>query len=465
VSLSSILDLKTSEDKKWKYTFLLVVGLLGAMLSHYFAFWVAFILGACSIFFVGKVNIKYILIAGLAATACFLPHFWITDFQLGKGGLQWLDPPGWMWLPDFTKQFMNESWVVALVILTILTLLFVKYGKLRINDNIAFLVSVFVLSLGGAIVISYAYTPILRDLVMLFMLPFLFIPLMGSLEIKEGRYFQIGTIIFVLVITGDSVFRDRFMVPDKFGVFKEIGEQIDLADKDFSRDSIGYASNFNSVDYINYYVEQDLKEELKDWLDHPSIAKVHERVEGSCTPYFSYSFNHVYHSPIYLEVIRKFYPGLERNYLTKFSSYYLFTKKKPRQLPAPFKSMIPIDSVETNMEFFGTFKLRVGDLPKGQGYKNYYLIKCDGMLIEQKTFYLVVSLERDGKMAMNKLDQPVFYSAFDQSVIQKAGVPGEFFTAFEMPVQAKENDEIVVYFWNPERIKVRTGTLKVYLTK
>jgi hypothetical protein len=68
-------------------------------------------------------------------------------------------------------------------------------------------------------------------------------------------------------------------------------------------------------------------------------------------------------------------------------------------------------------------------------------------------------------MAMNKLDQPVFYSAFDQSVIQKAGVPGEFFTAFELTVQAKENDEIVVYFWNPERIKVRTGTLKVYLTK
>lgn len=465
VSLFSILELKTVQSGKWKFTLLLTFGLIGAMLSHYFAFWVAFVLGVCSIFFVGKRNIKYVLIAGFVATVCFLPHLRITDFQLAKGGLQWLDPPGWMWLPDFTKQFMNDSWVIAGVIFSIFILLFLKFGKIRPTDRSVLLLAVFMLSFFGAVAISYAYTPILRDLVMLFILPFLLIPVMGSLKIKQGLYFELFAILFVLLVSVDSVFRDRILEPDKFGVFKEIGEQIDRADKEFSRDSIGYASNFNSVDYINYYVEQDLKEELKDWLDQRSLAKVHDRVEQSRTPYFCYSFNHVYHSPLYLEIIRKYYPGLERSYLTRFSSYYLFTKKKERQLPAPFASIVPTDSVETTMEYFGFMQFRVGDLPVGKGYKNYFLVKCDGTLLEEKPFYMVVTLARDGKMVMSKEEQPVFYLAFDQSIVQEAGIKGEFFTAFELPDKARESDEIQVSFWNPERVRVRTGTMKIYLTK
>ena len=85
--------------------------------------------------------------------------------------------------------------------------------------------------------------------------------------------------------------------------------------------------------------------------------------------------------------------------------------------------------------------------------------------MEQKPFYLVVTLARDGKMAMSKEEQPVFYLAVDQSIVQKAGVKGEFFTAFELPDKARESDEILVSFWNPERVRVRTGEMKIYLTK
>jgi hypothetical protein len=268
-----------------------------------------------------------------------------------------------------------------------------------------------------------------------------------------------------LGLVTDSIFRNKLFEPVHYGVFREIGDQINKADRDLGRENITYASNYNSVDYINYYADIDLKEEVKEWMDQEVIYKMAERANNAATPYFCYSFNNAFHTPMYLEVIRKYYPKAERTYLTKYSSYYLFSKGKERNLGKPFIVAHTSDTGATDLDFFGTFKMRIGDLPKGQGFKNYYLVTCKGKLTEKKPLLIVVSLEREGKMAVNTAGEPLFYSAIDQSRLVEIGKEEQLISAFEMPPFAKEDDEIVIYCWNPEKSLVYTDDLKVYLTK
>lgn len=465
LSLFAALNIRNVSEFKWRNTVLLALGLVGTMMSHYFAFWVGIVLGISSLIYAGKGNLKYIFSAGIFSVLLFLPHLKITLFQLGVGGLQWLAPPGWNWIPDFIKLFMNDSWILAVILGLLFFGLIIFGGQRKLSREMKFTLFVFFFSFSGAFVISYVYTPILRELVMLFMLPFLLLPLMSLIEIREENKRMILTVSLSVFLISDSIFRNGLLEPVHYGVFKEIGEQINDADRELNRKNITYASNYNSVDYINYYVDQDLKEEIKEWSDQESLYRLRDRAKKARSNYFCYSFNNAYHTPMFLEVIRRYYPVEERTYLTKYSSYYLFSKNSKRQIGTPFASANTIDSDTTDMDFFGNIRLRVGDMPKGKGYKNYYLVTCNGVLYEDKPLFIVASLERNGKMATNSANEPLFYSAYDQSRIVENGRPEQFISAFELPDFAREEDEIVIYFWNPEKAKVHTENLKVYLTK
>ena len=465
LSFLAVLEIRKSSGDKWKYMILLVIGLVGAMLSHYFAFWVALVLGISSLFYVGKDNLKYVFIAGVSASVLFLPHLSITLFQLAKGGLQWLDAPGKNWIPDFIRLFMNNSWWLTGILTGLFLLLVFTNGIRHFTREMKFGLAVFLLAFSGAFVISYVYTPILRELVMLFLLPFLLIPLMALIDFKGNKQLVIFSLLLTFGLITDSILRNRLFEPVHFGVFKELGSEIDRADKDFSRRNIAFATNTNSIDYVNYYVTKDIEEQIVDWMDPESVYMISERAKNSPTQYFCYTFNNAYQTPMYFEVIRRYYPGIERRYLTKYSTYNLFTKRKERILGASFATGKTIDSVSTDQEFFGNLRLRVGDLPKGKGHKGYYLIRCKGKLYEEKPLWIVANLNRNGVMAMNDSNEPLFYTAFDQSKLVEIGKEEEFFTAFELPDWAEENDEIILYFWNPEKATVSTEDIRVYFTK
>ncbi|MFN5149141.1 MAG: glycosyltransferase family 39 protein [Flavobacteriia bacterium] len=463
LSFLSILEIRNDTEQKWKYMFILIIGLVGAMLSHYFAFWVALVLGISSLFYSGRTNLKYILIAGISAALLFLPHLGITLHQLGKGGLQWLAPPGKDWIPDFIRLFMNNSWWSAAIFVGFLLVLLVTNGLKRTTREMKFGFTVFLFAFSGAFVISYAYTPILRELVMLFLLPFLLIPLIEFIDFKNGKQVVFTSLILTCGLITDSIIRNNLFEPVHFGVFKEIAAEINDADKDFSRNNITYATNSNSIDYINYYIDSDLEESIVDWMNPESVYMMSDRARNATTPFFCYTFNNAYQIPMFNEVIRRHYPGIERRFLTKYSTYNLYTKRKRRVLEKPFARAKTIDSVTSNQEFFGNIRLRVGALPKGK-FKGYYLLKCKGKLHDQKPLLIVVNLNRNGEMAVNASNQPLFYTAFDQSRIVDTGIQQEFFMAFELPDWAKDNDEIVAYFWNPEKANVSVGEWRVYYT-
>lgn len=457
----SILEIK-NDPNKIRWTFIFTISLLGGMLSHYFAFYTAAVMGISALFFVGKSKLKYIVTGGVIAMICFIPHLPITLFQIGRGGLGWLAPPGKYWILEFTYLFFNESWVLAgIIILLILSTLIIA-GKLKSDAKIKFSFMLFFSAFIGAFIISHLFTPILRELVMLFLLPFLLLPLFYQIQFKT---FKSG-IILIAVLTFlplvDSTLRHQVYKPNHFGVFKEIGEAVNEANEQYGFQNITFASNYNNVEYINYYVEENLNESIVDWEGKEIPGLLYSRAKDSKTPYFCYSVNNKYDTPMFLEVIRSIYPGLEKVELTKQSAFYLFNKNAHRKLPKPLISEYHTKSLITQDEFTNGIEINVGKLQKYASDDTYFLLKCKGRLIDSIPFYFVSSIERNGQILMNG-KYPAAYFAYDQSQINSIGVEEEFFLAFNLPSGLEDTDLLKSYFWNPEKGKVQTSNIKLYV--
>jgi len=463
LSFWAVLEIRNNTvQSKWKWTIILAVSLLGAMLSHYFAFLVASVLGAISMVYVGKKNIKFILISGGIAIIGFLPHISITLFQTGRGGLGWLAAPDKYWITDFIHQFFNESWILFAILVGLLLIAILLFGFKKITGEMIFSFAIFVVTFCGAFVLSHIFTPILRDLVMLFLLPFLMIPLFSVINFKEGWKSNLLIASVAIVPLIHSIWFHKVFEPNHFGDFKNIGKEINLAINQYSKDSITFASNYNNVEYINYYVENDLEETIIDWDQPNAFDLLNKKVQKAKTPYFCYSVNNKYHSPMFLELIRQYYPKVQKTYLTKYSSFYLFSKKGDRNLKDVFYTGKYIDPGFVDYEFFNEKKIALKSLPELKSAKDYYLIKSSGEIIGNQPVFLVAVIERDSQILM-KNELPYAYFAFDQSKLKNAGSEQEFLLAFDLPEGLMDSDILKIYFWNPQKGKIKTSNLKLYV--
>lgn len=458
----AILEIKKKNAISWKWILLLALGLWGAMVSHYFAFLVAVTLGGCSLFYVGKKNIKQVLIAAGNSILAFLPHLTITLYQVGRGGLQWLAPPKIDWPIEFIYLFFNNSWILFSVFSLLFVVVIVKYRKKGVQGVSIFSFVVFFTSFLIAFLLSHLFTPILRELVMLFLLPFLFLPLFSLIKVNAKQsVILVGMVTFLT--TTDSFLRNKLLEPIHFGVFKEIGEEINTATKKYSSDSITFASNYNNIDYINYYLAEDLTEPIINWEEQETFYQLNERVEKSETPYFCYSVNNKFHSPMFLEIIRRKYPHVESSLIAGNSLFFLFGKNKGREKRRPFQIVKAADTSFVELEFFNNGKMKVGELPIGKDKSAYYLIASKGKLLKNVPLHLVVAIERESTFLMNG-EFPALYLAYDQSrLVNQKKEEQEFYCAFQLPKEVLPTDDLIFYFWNPEKGKVKVSNVELYL--
>ena len=463
IAFWAILELKFNIQKKWQWTLVLALGLFGAMTSHYFAFLVALVLCLCALFYIGKYNLKYLITGGLIAVICFLPHLPITLFQVGRGGLGWLAAPELSWPIDFIYLFFNESWLLfSILTLAFLTSIF-YFGFKKWNGVGFFSMSIFLVSFVGAFVLSHLFTPILREVVMLFLLPFALLPILSSIKFIAKKRHLILIACVTLLPLADSLLRNQLLAPVHYGIFKEIGEQINNADAKLGRSNISYASNYNNVDYINFYLDKPLKESIKDWEHQESLFELRNRAATAKTPYFCYSFSNKFHTPMFLEVIRKYYPGYENSMVTKYSSFYLFSNLKKRKEKLPFYIGKVKNSNFTTDEFFNDMKIGVNQLAKLPTKDTYYLIRSKGQIEDLIPFYIVVLLERNGEMLKKEDGTPAFYVAYDQGKLNEIGTEQTFYQAFSLPEMALPTDKLSIYCWNPSKGKVRVSDLEFYV--
>jgi hypothetical protein len=463
IAFWALLELKFNVQKKWRWTLVLALGLFGAMISHYFAFLVALVLCFCALFYIGKNNLKYLIVGGLIAVICFLPHLPITLFQVGRGGLGWLAAPELSWPIDFIYLFFNESWLLFAILALAFLVSLIYFGFKKWNGVAVFSMSIFLVTFVGAFVLSHLFTPILREVVMLFLLPFALLPILSSIKFETKKVYLVLIAFVTFLPLADSFLRNQLLEPFHYGVFKEIGEQINKEDARLGRSNITYASNYNNVDYINFYLDKPLTESIIDWESQESLFELRNRAATAKTPYFCYSFSNKFHTPMFLEVIRKYYPGFEKSMVTKYSSFYLFSNLKKRKTKLPFYIGKVKNPNFTTDEFFNDMKLEVDKLPELMSKDSYFLLKSKGQIEDSIPFYIVVLLERNGEMLKKDDGTPAFYVAYDQGEINEIGVEQEFFQAFSLPEIALPTDKLSIYCWNPSKGKVRVSDLEFYV--
>jgi len=447
----AVLALTRNELKPLKWMLMAGVGFAGAMLSHYFAFLVAAVLGLVSLFFIQGKQRYYIIGAGLLASLLFLPHLPVTLFQLNRGGLGWLAPPDIYWLPDFFRQWLNHSWIILVLFMVTVLAVASKFKKSEFTSAQKLGFTVVLISFIVGYLLSYLVTPIMRELVMLFLLPFLLLPLFsfGSLIEKERKQlFGIG--ILILLVGAHSVFIDRLFQPIHFGVFRELGNEMNAYEKKYGETNIGFAINSNNVEYLNYYLERHKSENIQDWFSNQTLDSLQMRLKRAKEPYFCYVFNNAYDQPSIRELIRRYYPVQKASFVTPGSAVFLFSKGNRLWLNP--KRIAGNSELKTSMdEFCADFKIKIKDLKELDPF-DYYTFVLDLQVFKKEELYTVVCLTRNGEM-IQKNGKALYYLTIDQRKLLSDSLVSQVSMPFQIPSDAQPEDEILFYVWNPKKVR------------
>jgi hypothetical protein len=459
----ALLKLMRNQEKSLRWMIFLGVSFTGAMLSHYFAFVVAFVMGFSSLLFLQGKQRLYILGAGLLSTMLFTPHLPVTIFQLNRGGLGWLAPPDMYWLFKFFWQWLNYSWlIVALFLFTLLVILLrTKMSDLSKEQKLGF--TIFFSALITGYLLSYLVTPVLRELVMLYVLPFLLLPLFSIRSIVENersQFFGIG--LLVVIVGAHSVFIERLYQPIHFGVFKELGKEINAYKKKFGKQNIGFAINTNNVAYFNYYLDHPKRESIQDWFSSSTFDSLHMRLADGKKPYFCYVFNNAYDQPSFRELIRRYYPVQRAAFVTPGSAVFLFSKGNRLWLNP--KRIAGNSNLKTSTdEFCADFKIKIKDLNELDPF-DYYTFVLDLQLFTLEELYTVVCLTRNGEM-VQKNSNPLYYQTINQCKVINDTLVSKITMPFQVPSDAQPDDEILFYLWNPKKVSFRHSEASLFEVK
>lgn len=452
-------------------TFILFAAFLGAMTSHYFAFLSVGILGVCGLFYVEKPARKHLFIAGGLALIVFsYLHLSITREQLSQGGLGWLSAPGFWWFIDFSKQLFQNS--IGMLLVGLGLIYFVKKGNSQPNSHQGFSLLVMFFISFVAYFISLFYTPILRELVFQFILPFAFFGFIGPVflekrEGEKGRLRQFMPYAIVAIFCVHSIFMYDLFQPVHYGVFREIAENQIQVEKKYGKEKITYAQNTNNLQYLNYYLKDStLQEPITDWSKGETVMQLNNRVQNAQTPYFLYNWTNNYHVPMYLECIRRGFPRLARKKLYFNSGTYLYSRNL---MDNSFDQRLLYEVDEGGLfegdEFFIGGLYTVGELRDQKKTGEYFLVEAKGSVNGTNRFYIVIQAENeDGELLMEG-ENAVMYWAYNQQELTPGAGMKEMFTAFELPKQLKNTDKIKIYCWNPDKGTILLNNLKLYALK
>jgi hypothetical protein len=313
-----------------------------------------------------------------------------------------------------------------------------------------------------AYVLSYSFTPILRDAAMVFILPFLFfgvLPTDVNLEDKKksGLFYSV---VFLTIL--NSIFIYKIQAPIHHGIFKEQGQFVQRIQQKYGKNNIEFASSYHDIAYLNYYLKDTVGEEIRDWSTGEALLIFKKRVDQSNKKYFCFSETNVELTPMYREIIKRKYPHLIDDLELPFSTATFSSRKKSNRHLKFITKAKSNKSLFISEEFFGGFSINVGKLPALKKRSSYYLMKAKGSLKETGSFYLVATITRKDSMLM-KNDLPVFYSAFDQ--LNFVGINGlEFYSAFRLPEDLEPSDVLNIYAWNPEKRQLKIAPIHLYFS-
>lgn len=455
-----ILDYRNQTEKPiyFKGLLLTFIGLTGSMYSHYYAFVCAAIISFITLFYLNKRQLTGFIITGILALIAFIPHIDLTLHHFSKGGLGWLGKPGSFWLFEFFKLYFNDSQLLFILIAGGIS--FAYYAHKRAIDKLtAFPLLIFFGIYFAGHAVSILYTPILREPGQLFTIGFLFLGLghmLSSIDLQ--KYTRLLVLVCVL-LSIHSLTLGKLTRPVHFEPFREVAGLISEYDQQIDPDKMIRLVNVTNTNYLNYYgraenmsqdFEMTLIEETEEIYHLSDLIQNAEQEE-----YVMLARVNRRHHPVLYEIIRRKYPKVVRHE-DFFNADFSVWEKSPgfsRKFEHNYNSSNSPELFTQwkkdtlSEEFFGDIRIPVKQLSQPG---TYILVEAKGWHDSATTSLpFVAVLENQGEMRI-KDEQPLYYQAWDQIRLETKP-SGSFFIAFEIPETAKENDEIHLYFWNPEK--------------
>jgi len=469
-----ILSLRNSEKKTQLSLSLLLIliGLTGAMYSHYYAFMCAAWISFVSLFYLKRAQLIPFVLIGVISLTLFIPHIELTQLHLSKDGLGWLGKPNSFWLFSFFQEFFNSSRLLFILFFGAVSFAyFANRKKAEKLDYYPFLIFFGMYLVGHTL--SILYTPMLREPGQLFTLPFFFLGLGHLLSQIEWKKYMRVVVLGAVVVALHSFTLGKLTKTVHFEPFREMVELIDRFDNELGEENILRFTNVTGTNYLNYYArksgtslnfEMDLIEEID------SIHRLAELVSTTDKPYAMLARTNRQQNVIQYEIFRHYFPEVKyhedffnANFSIwkrgDFANRHFEKEINSINSPALFEKWL----LDTNAnEFYGGFKIKVENI---RSEKTYVLIRTQGWISDEVgTLGFVTVLERDGETIM-KNDLPMLYQSWDQCKLIPEKGSRTFFTAFEIPNEAKNSDEIHVYFWNPEKKSVTFSKPSIYVVQ
>jgi len=482
------------EQSKNKWVFLgFVFSVAAALYTHYFSALFVIMVSASGLFFLNKGNYKQYLTAGFMAVLLFLPHYKIFLIQFSMGGVGgvdgWLSKPTSSFIIEHLKFCFNNSKLIYA-----LFLLFFLWGIITARKIFQWnkfqtlcLVWFFVPYFTGYFYSVYV-NPLLQNSILLFSFPFLVLFLLSFvLNVAKPVWQIIIVSLFSSTIVYSTVFEKNFYSTQRFGLLKEVAEDIMRSDEEYGSKNVTHTINLIGPYSIHYYFSKQNKKPLfetymnnggKELSDFASI------IDSATTPNFVYAWSTRYSPPEIIEMIKEKYPVLLERQWYYNSEYYLFSKEgyacdevEPMfysgnnfeqkvekwnvdekyiqdSIVATGKYAMMMDSA---LEYGPTFKAKVKDIFKSTS--DILNVSLLGRIAElNDDAQLVVSFDKEG----NSYDwHGNSFSFFIKGKDQWKRI----FLSVRLPQDVSPEDNVSIYVWNNGKKTIFIDDMQIKVEK
>jgi len=418
-------------------------------------------------------RLKLYLLANLLIALLFLPHIGISLDQFARGGLSWLSPPEGDFLLKFFEYSLNGSpLLIALIIgaplLAIRSYRPSKKMTVRWALTFFFFIPFFVIYY-----YSLAVKPIIQFSLLLFSFPYLLLFFFSFLNKAKASTVLIYSTLLLLISFSSLFFPHNRVSRKPFANFEGVSKKLIEWERD-PQESLTINSAIQAA-YFNYYLRQMKADEPANLITiygREGLAEAISTVYSQEPETLGIAFGNVPPPPELYEFARIHYPKLLENHRYYNSAAWLLGKEddgqtdqdRPYTFYSTLSGSVHADRWEMKADFYqdslnGREK-EIFNIDESEEFPVTYRGKIKHAFregskwltvrarLKSKTesgLALVAATSREGKsIGQRQISTDLFQQA-DQwywSVL-----------VYELPENARENDELTVYFWNPNHSK------------
>lgn len=238
--------------------------------NHHFSLFFTGLILIVGIFYIPKEKIKIYILSGITIGLLYIPHLHIFFHQLGKGGIgEWLAPPSNDWLIQFIFYTFNFSYIVILVLISII-LLGIKY-RTPINKKQFLLFSVLFFT---PFIVGFLYSkyvnPVIQFSVMIFSFPYLYFLIFGHIRnLKVTLNAIVVALILITTISTTIFHRKHYQL-----YYQDPIEHIVLDYLEISKSNNNLATIIHSDrEKTNYYFSKYQINTTMNWVETHSNSQ------------------------------------------------------------------------------------------------------------------------------------------------------------------------------------------------